>query len=432
MASCPVGLFPYTIRSGDTLWQISQRYYTSTGAIMAANPGLNPNNLSVGQTICIPARRAPRPPVPTPPSGGTGGGGSRCPVGLRTYTIQRNDTLWLLSQRYCTTVESILALNPGMNPSNLRVGQTIWIPAGYQLPNLPFWFRSQAVTPTEPASSNETTVCPEESDSYVVEAGDTIWLLSQRFQTTVDEIMAVNPGIDPANLFVGLVICIPRRRNNIPQPMPVPQPTPQPTPRPTPRPTPQPIPEPTEPPIFLWVSKEEQNLNNYIRLLWVQHVYWARMAMQSMIQDLSDAQSAANRLAQNPKDFEIALQTFYGEEVSENFSNLLNEHLSLANEYVTAVKAGDTAAADDVERRLYQNADQIAAFLGNINPNWSAEEWKNMLHDHLALLKEDICNMLSGNFEDSIGTFTDIERGALEMADIMALGIVKQFPQYFR
>lgn len=181
MASCPLGQIPYTIRSGDTLWLISQRYYTSTSAIMAANPGLKPNNLQVGQTICIPSRRAPRPPVPTPPSGG---GPSRCPVGLRTYTIQRNDTLWQIAQRYCTTVDSIMTLNPGLNPNNLKVGQTIWIPAGYRLPNLPIWFRSQAVVPEASDNGDEVPLCPGNTDTYVIESGDTLWTLSQRFQTT--------------------------------------------------------------------------------------------------------------------------------------------------------------------------------------------------------------------------------------------------------
>jgi LysM repeat protein len=174
MATCPQGLFPYTIRRGDTLWMIAQRYYTSVAAIRAANPGLNPQNLTVGQTICVPARRAPRPPVPTPtpPSGG------RCPVGLRTYTIQRNDTLWQIAQRFCTTVDTIMAVNRGLSPSNLRAGQTILIPAGYSLPNLPFWFRSQEVQdyqyilPEEMISGRDLNFYPEETYSYTDDSDD--------------------------------------------------------------------------------------------------------------------------------------------------------------------------------------------------------------------------------------------------------------------
>jgi LysM repeat protein len=168
MANCPQGLFPYTIRRGDTLWMIAQRYYTSVAAIRAANPGLNPQNLTVGQTICVPSRRAPRPPVTPPPS--------RCPVGLRTHVVQRNDTLWLIAQRYCTTVDTILALNRGLTPGNLRVGQVLLIPAGYNLSNLPFWFRSQDVqdiSPMERTDSNGMTYYPEETYSFTSDSGDT-------------------------------------------------------------------------------------------------------------------------------------------------------------------------------------------------------------------------------------------------------------------
>jgi LysM repeat protein len=168
MANCPQGLFPYTIRRGDTLWMIAQRYYTSVAAIRAANPGLNPQNLTVGQTICVPSRRAPRPPVTPPPS--------RCPVGLRTHVVQRNDTLWLIAQRYCTTVDTILALNRGLTPGNLRVGQVLLIPAGYNLSNLPFWFRSQDVqdiSPMERTDSSGVTYYPEETYSFTTDPGDT-------------------------------------------------------------------------------------------------------------------------------------------------------------------------------------------------------------------------------------------------------------------
>jgi membrane protease subunit (stomatin/prohibitin family) len=92
----------------------------------------------------------------------------------------------------------------------------------------------------------------------------------------------------------------------------------------------------------------------------------------------------------------------------------------------------DANAAADAERRWYANADQMASFLSGINSNWSQESWQNMLRDYLDMIKNAINEMLAGNFDDAVTTFTDIESQSMEMADIMTDGIVKQFPQYFR
>ena len=49
-----VGYDTYTIRPGDTLYNIAKRYNTNLTLLIAANPGLNPNNLRVGQRITVP------------------------------------------------------------------------------------------------------------------------------------------------------------------------------------------------------------------------------------------------------------------------------------------------------------------------------------------------------------------------------------------
>jgi phage tail protein X len=44
---------------------------------------------------------------------------------------------------------------------------------------------------------------------YVIQPGDTLCDLAYRFNTTVEAIMEINPGIDPSNLRIGQVILIP-------------------------------------------------------------------------------------------------------------------------------------------------------------------------------------------------------------------------------
>jgi hypothetical protein len=79
----------------------------------------------------------------------------------------------------------------------------------------------------------------------------------------------------------------------------------------------------------------------------------------------------------------------------------------------------------------YANADEIAVFLGRINPYWSMQQWQTMLYEHLALTKTEAVNILTGKYAEGISVFDQIEMQALEMADVMTYGIVMQFPDVF-
>lgn len=48
------GYDTYTVKAGDTLYQIATRYYTTLNAIITANPGINPDRIYIGQKITVP------------------------------------------------------------------------------------------------------------------------------------------------------------------------------------------------------------------------------------------------------------------------------------------------------------------------------------------------------------------------------------------
>lgn len=179
------------------------------------------------------------------------------------------------------------------------------------------------------------------------------------------------------------------------------------------------------------ITKAQMDLLNEIRMLWEQHSVWTRMTITSLVLDLPDVDLVVNRLLRNPVDFGIALKPYYGEKIASKFSDLLKSHLVIAAQLVKAAKAGDKKKAADAEKKWYDNADEIAFFISSINPYWSQEEWKIMLHHHLALVKAEAIDMLTKNYASGIAIYDEIESQALEMADSMSRGIIKQFQNEF-
>ncbi len=167
---CPLGSSPYIIKSGDTLFNLASRYGTTVEAILTINPGLDPESLQVGRIICIPTVAPPVPP---------------CPGGFY-YTIRAGDTFFRIANQFNITVDALRRANPGVDPNRLQIGQVICIPV----------------------SAPPTPSCPG-GFLYEIRSGDTLFLIAQRHNLSVQELIAANPGIDPNRLRVGQRICIP-------------------------------------------------------------------------------------------------------------------------------------------------------------------------------------------------------------------------------
>jgi hypothetical protein len=172
-------------------------------------------------------------------------------------------------------------------------------------------------------------------------------------------------------------------------------------------------------------------LNQQLRSLWEQHVFWTRLTVNSIVGRLPDEAPTAARLLRNADDFGAALAPLYGPATANAFADLLRTHLTIAAELVTALRDGRDEAAADANTRWFQNADDIARFLGRINPCFSESEWRRMMREHLRLLREEIDERLKGDYERNVAISDAIQRQALEMADMMTAGIALQFPAVF-
>lgn len=104
---CPAENY-YSVKAGDTLYNIAQQNGVSLGKLIASNPGINPYLLSIGQMLCIPKKV--------------------CPPGTITHVVTQGETLNSIAARYYTTVRELIYLNPGINPDLINIGDIICVP----------------------------------------------------------------------------------------------------------------------------------------------------------------------------------------------------------------------------------------------------------------------------------------------------------------
>ncbi len=94
----------HTVRSGETLWDISKDHQVSMDTVIVANDLLNAHQLRIGQQIRVPSQDGV------------------------FYNVQRGDSLWTIAQRFGVSADEITAKNKIVDASRLRIGQELFVP----------------------------------------------------------------------------------------------------------------------------------------------------------------------------------------------------------------------------------------------------------------------------------------------------------------
>ncbi|WP_196493765.1 LysM peptidoglycan-binding domain-containing protein [Ornithinibacillus caprae] len=152
----------YTVKSGDSLSVIARDHHVTVDAIKEVNQ-LSSDRIFVGQELKLP---------------------------YVTYTVVSGDNLFRIAKSHTTTVDAIKSFN-NLKTDTVFVGQQLRIP----------------VTTTQAAEENTVTETPEPdidepiqppqqveeiTATYTVQAGDTLYSIARKFDTTVDTIKSLN------------------------------------------------------------------------------------------------------------------------------------------------------------------------------------------------------------------------------------------------
>ena len=102
------------------------------------------------------------------------------------YIVKKGDSLWKIANKYNTTVEKLKSAN-NLKTNTLSVGQKLVIPS--------------------------ISVSPEVSDTYIVQKGDSLWSIANKFNMTVSELKNLN-NLTNNLLSIGQVLKIKDSSNN--------------------------------------------------------------------------------------------------------------------------------------------------------------------------------------------------------------------------
>ncbi len=162
----------YTVKPGDTLYKIASEFNTTVAELIDLN-NLSSTILSTGQTLLIPNKSLDT---------------------TNSYIVKKGDNLINIAKMFNVTVDDLISSN-NLNSTSLQIGQVLTIPTGI----------------------NEENETPEEIIDYVtyqVLPGDTLYKIANIYNTTVDDIKSLN-NLTSNTLSIGQILNIP---NEVPNP----------------------------------------------------------------------------------------------------------------------------------------------------------------------------------------------------------------------
>jgi len=177
----------HTVQPGDSLASIADFYDSSVEAIAAANGIINPNRITIGQSLVIPAP------------------GSNVNNSVQSYTVQPGDRLIDIATRYNTTVEALQQTNGITNGNFITPGQVLMLPptgGAVVAPNT----RTTTTVTVQPTITRTTV-----NGRYMVQSGDTLFAIARSFNTDVYSIASENGLLNLNRIFVGQSLIIPGR-----------------------------------------------------------------------------------------------------------------------------------------------------------------------------------------------------------------------------
>ena len=158
-----------TVRSGETLSDIADRYGVSVGTLMRMNGIRNPDLVEAGSRLKVPG------PTVTPGSG--------------RHRVKSGETLGSIASRYQVKSRDLMALNNLRNANHVEVGQTLRLPSNAVMPRPAF--KPVAVTPIPGATE------------HTVAKGQTLTQIAKAYKLPVASLISINQLTDPNKVEVG-------------------------------------------------------------------------------------------------------------------------------------------------------------------------------------------------------------------------------------
>ncbi len=163
-----------------------------------------------------------------------------------------------------------------------------------------------------------------------------------------------------------------------------------------------------------------------LRRLLIDYAHWARELILLSSMAGIDTEAVQQRLRRNAEDLSGIVRQLYGERNAAQFEGALNAQNALILELINAVKANDTQRIEQLNTQWYALADTTAEFIATWNSNFDRNEIQTTFYDLIYMTENEIMQIFSGNYAESIRQYDQIVDRIMDMAEDITFAVMRQ------
>ena len=164
-----------------------------------------------------------------------------------------------------------------------------------------------------------------------------------------------------------------------------------------------------------------------MNLLFNARIYYRRLSTWAYIisryYGVGSPEDLFSRLYLETMEISNMLTFVFGREYSQEYSQYLSDFAIGLRDLITAQQEGNIVEVNNVVNRMFNNVGRRAAYLEQLNPYWSAEEYRELFERYLTYIYQIINSIISGDYTDIIQTFDLLKDHSNLMGDQLAYGI---------
>ncbi|MBN7774257.1 hypothetical protein [Clostridium aminobutyricum] len=157
--------------------------------------------------------------------------------------------------------------------------------------------------------------------------------------------------------------------------------------------------------------------------IWREVAIYTRFYLVSIHSGMGDHQVIYDRLSKIPIEFGNSFRLFFGDDIANEYTDLLKLQILLVKNLIDSQVRGDTRAVNQNIKLIYDVADRRAVLLAQVNPFWVQREIQSLIYSYLSLIMEETITFLIKDYARSIDIFDRLLSYSTVIGDYYAQGL---------